>query len=534
MEAILDQHVAMNMNTVVFQVFTHGMAFYDSERLPWSPWLAGEPSKDPGWDPLAFAVEQAHERGLELHAWINVYQMGNPNTEIDSNHVRVTHPEWIKTYPWTGPIRDYWINPADPDAREWLLGNILEIVENYDIDAIHFDFIRYPENGFSDDHISKTAWPNGKASIFDWRRENINIFVREVYAAVKEAKPWVKVGSAPIGTYKNNGIPGFWAWDNLYQESRLWLEEGVHDYVAPQLYFDIGTGWSAHDFSMWLQDWINSSHGRHVYAGHGTWREVFAAEKVFTNGEIADQIDLVREFGAQGSVHFRYQFTNSLVLGGRYDYLTLPAPMPWRQEASAPTAPSNAQIEWDEENESVTVSWNASAASVDDPLRRYAVFRSEGVVPDLTTGRDLVAILGPQDTTYTESFSEPPRPHVYYTVVAQSQYGMLSDPSATVSTESTPLATNVPVSTQLLQITDVYPNPAVSAVNVRYEVPTSSRVEIILYDMLGRRVSVPYEGVQTAGWHEVKFEIDKLAPSVYILALESDGRRDVRKIVLSN
>src|SRR5690606_40682783 len=109
--------------------------------------------------------------------------------------VRVTHTEWIKTYPWTGPIRDYWINPADPDAREWLLGNILEIVENYDIDAIHFDFIRYPENGFSDDHISKTAWPNGKASIFDWRRENINIFVREVYAAVKEAKPWVKVGS---------------------------------------------------------------------------------------------------------------------------------------------------------------------------------------------------------------------------------------------------------------------------------------------------------------------------------------------------
>ncbi len=525
----MDEHVDLNMNTVVFQVFTHGMAFWDSERVPWSHLITDEPGKDPGWDPLAYAVEVAHERGLELHAWYNVFQMGNPNTEINADHVRNTNPDWVKPYHDGLDVRDYWINPAHPEAREWLVGNVLEIVENYDVDAIHFDYIRYPAYGFDDDHISKREWPNDAFFIDDWKRENVNIFAREVYAAVKEAKPWVKVGSAPIGTYKNDGTPGFWAWDHLYQASRVWLEEGVHDYLAPQLYFDIGTGFSSHDFRSWLIDWINNSHGRHIYAGHGTWRESFGD---FSTGEIGRQIGEMRERGADGSLHFRQSFVSRTLLRGQYDTPSLPARMPWRPEAAAPTAPAQALIEWSPESQTITISWDRSEASDVDPLRRYALFRSEGAPPDVTTAEDLVAIVGAQDTTYTETFTEPPRPHVYYSVVAQSQYGMVSDPSPTVTTETTPLTADLPQQASSVRIHDVYPNPAVNSVRVRFEVPSHGNVTFTLYDLLGRSVAVPFDADQSAGSHELELHVGDLAPAVYLLEMVSAAGTDVRRMVV--
>ncbi len=410
----------LGLNAVVFQVVARGDAMYPSERLPWAPWLTGLPAVDPGWDPLRYAIDVAHELGMELHAWYNVYRIGDTGTPksstIEPVHVYYANPQWVETVG-----NDLWLNPAYPELREWLVGNVLEIVENYDIDAIHFDFIRYNQGGYaSDNQLFQQYNPHNIGSIADWRRENINIFNRDVYAAVKNIKPWVKVGSTPVGHYKLSGSWGFLSgYGAVFQDSRRWLQEGVNDYLAPQIYWAIGSSSDAPQFEWLVDDWMGETYDRHVYIG-------IAAYKPNVFAEMPVEIDTTRNAGAQGQVYFRYDNINTTSpFSNRYAHPALIPVMEWgnTEPPPAPTAtrfdrlPGKgvAGIQWDTDGDSNELtaakrfvmyrlpSAGFVPADLDDPANMYDITGSTGYIPKTNRGSGNFFVVTALDRNNNES-----------------------------------------------------------------------------------------------------------------------------------
>jgi uncharacterized lipoprotein YddW (UPF0748 family) len=368
---IIRQSKDMGMNAVVFQVVARGDAMYRSERLPWAPWLTGSPGNDPGWDPLAVAIDEARKLGMELHAWFNVSLVASDHTGKSANsdppHIVYAEPEWV-----VRETTNHWLNPGIPDARQWQVENVIELVENYDIDAIHFDYIRYPSGGMpgiTDYNTRERYDPAGIANLNDWRRNNITEFVRAVHAEVRSRKLWVKIGGAVMGHYKQ--FPGSWAalwgFDSAYQESRLWLQEGLFDYAAPMIYWDIGNSIDRPPFEFLVRDWAGEHYDRHIYVGT-------AAYKSNVIGELPDQIDTVRAARLHGQVHFRYDNINQSPppFGDRYDYLSLVPTMEWMQ-GEAPPPPVALRYEIDRSDGTAEFRWEDS--SENDETFRYVVYQ---------------------------------------------------------------------------------------------------------------------------------------------------------------
>ena len=288
-----------HFNTVFFQVRPRGNTFYKSQYEPWAAELTGTLGQDPGWDPLEFAIEEAHKRGMELHAWFNVakiYNSGQPPLSSPRHILRI-HPEWAQNYDG-----EWWVDMGRPEVREYTENLVMELVRLYDIDGVHFDHIRYPGQKF-EDWNSFRLYSDG-VERDDWRRNNITRFVREMYAQIISEKPMMKVGSAPLGIYKliPGAQSGVSAYTELYQDSRLWLQEKIQDYVAPQLYWDFGeqTNPSDPDFRALCIDWSRNNFGRHIYVGLGVYRENIQKE-------ITEQIYLTRTVECQGQSSFRYE-----------------------------------------------------------------------------------------------------------------------------------------------------------------------------------------------------------------------------------
>jgi uncharacterized lipoprotein YddW (UPF0748 family) len=521
---------SLGMNTVVFQVLSHGEAMYESERLPWANWLTGSPGLNPGFDPLAVAVDEAHTNGMELHAWMNVFHVAAPTSNISPTveplHVRYAHPEWVQQ------ISDgtWWGNPGIPAFRDWQIANAMEIVSNYDVDAIHFDYMRYPERaGLPGDADLMLQEPNGASSLAEWRRENVNRFVRAAYDSVKSMKPWVKVGSAPIGAYRwfQNAPPGYWAWDDLYQDGFRWLADGVMDYVAPQLYFTIGTAplppntYLSQDFDHWMQGWMANRNGRHVYSGHAAWLET--AESRFPAGEVARQIESARAAGAHGQFHFRYAHTTGSPFGGHYQRPSLMPEMTW-QDGTEPSTPATG-ISYDRDSRVIEVSWSEVQSDENDPVRRYAIFRRVGGTPDETSALDLIGFVGATTNTWSEAFPSDPEAFVRYSVVAQTATGRISRPSNAVSTETTSLRSEDAVDHTGDVTLSIYPNPASNKVSVEILLPAAVRGQLTVFDMLGRRVHHVDLGVLAAGRTLSDMDIPHLPPGHYLIELSTESGR---------
>jgi uncharacterized lipoprotein YddW (UPF0748 family) len=266
--AILDGAVKLHLNVIVLQVRPCCDAMYDSKIEPWSEYLTGQMGKAPRpyYDPLAFAVEEAHKRGLELHAWFNPYRarLRESKSPVARNHVTVTHPELVRTYG-----KYLWLDPTEPGTRDYSLNVIMDVVRRYDIDGVHFDdyFYPYRENagGKELEFPDGAAWgryqkTGGKMSRNDWRRENVNLFVQAVYEGIKREKPWVKFGISPFGIWQPHypaGISGLNSYDVLYCDSRKWLANGWVDYLAPQLYWPVAQ--KAQSFPALLKWWAEQN-----------------------------------------------------------------------------------------------------------------------------------------------------------------------------------------------------------------------------------------------------------------------------------
>jgi len=294
LRAILDRARSLGLNAILLQVRPAGDALYASKIEPWSAFLTGAQGAEPSYDPLAFAVKEAHARGIELHAWFNPFRAAtNGKGSFAKNHISRVRPEWVRPH---GSL--LWLDPGVPEARDYVLRVVLDVVKRYDIDGVHIDdyFYPYPAKGISDfaDGASwKTYGVASGMSKADWRRDNINRFVETLYKSVKAEKPAVKVGISPFGIWRP-GVPATTeaqldAYDMLYCDAKLWLERGWCDYLSPQLYWSIEP--AKQSFPVLLDWWrAQSKAGRPVWPGIATER--IGAKRPAS--EIANQIAITR------------------------------------------------------------------------------------------------------------------------------------------------------------------------------------------------------------------------------------------------
>jgi uncharacterized lipoprotein YddW (UPF0748 family) len=306
MTEVLDRCVELKLNAVLLQVRPSCDAIYPSALEPWSEFVSGASGRSPGYDPLAEWIARAHERGIELHAWINPFRARHVKAEtpLDPRHIAVRRPDLVRSY--DGML---WLDPGEPEAREYSLNVVSDLVSRYNIDGVHIDdyFYPYPKTGvpFPDDKpFAAYQASGGTQARDDWRRDNINTFVRELYKRVKDIDPRRMVGISPFGIWRPGspaGVKGFDAYAGLYADAALWLREGWLDYAAPQLYWAVSA--PAQPFEPLLRWWMSQNPtGRHVWPGLYTSR--IKASEGWAPAEIESQIAVSRSVGSGGHIHF--------------------------------------------------------------------------------------------------------------------------------------------------------------------------------------------------------------------------------------
>ena len=353
--ALLDRAQEIGLNAVVLQVRTTADALYFSPFEPWSAYLTGRQGRapEPWYDPLDFAVSEAHARGMELHAWFNPYRAGHPSgsQRKDLTHISRQRPDLVKRY------GDFlWLDPGEPEAVDHSMRVILDVVRRYDVDGVHLDdyFYPYPVTSrgrrvpFPDADSYARARAEGETlGRDDWRRQNVDRFIERLYREVKAEKPWVKVGISPFGIWRPGypqGVTGMDQYAEIYADARKWLREGWLDYFAPQLYWAISS--RGQSFPALLDWW-----GGENVADRHLWPGLYDSRTLPDVGgyrpqEIIDQVELVRrDAEATGTIHFsmkalteRYTSLGTQLGAGAYAEPALVPASPWLSDA-APAAP---------------------------------------------------------------------------------------------------------------------------------------------------------------------------------------------------
>jgi uncharacterized lipoprotein YddW (UPF0748 family) len=349
---LLDAAAGLHLNAVILQVRPSADALYPSRLEPWSEYLTGrqgDPPK-PFYDPLKFAIDEAHKRGLELHCWINPYRAESPAQKgpLSRNHIARTNPELVKKY---GSF--LWMDPGEPKVQKRTLDVVRDLVKRYDLDGVHMDdyFYPYPEGGkdFPDDaSFGRYVKHGGRLARDDWRRQNVNSLVHTMYTSIKREKKWVLFGISPFGIYRP-GVPagihsGVDQYAELYADAKYWLNEGWCDYFSPQLYWAISA--KAQSYPVLLRWWASENlKKRHLWPGNYTGRTSPKSSN-WKPKEILDEIEVTRSTpGATGNVHFSmesflkdYGGVADAIRGGPYAEPALPPASPWLA-SGAPEAP---------------------------------------------------------------------------------------------------------------------------------------------------------------------------------------------------
>lgn len=378
---ILDKAAALHLNAVIFQVRPAADALYESPYEPWSSYLSGTMGLGPlpHYDPLEFVVREAHKRGLELHAWFNPYRAGHPSdrSEISSDHISKTNPEWVHQF------GDFlWLDPGHPEAKEHTLNVILDVVERYDIDGVHFDdyFYPYPSYDEGREFPDSLSWQKARERGVtmekdDWRRNNVDSLIEELSKRIKEINPDVKFGISPFGIWRP-GFPenttGFDAYSELYADAKLWLKEGWLDYFTPQIYYK--SSQIGQPFPIMLEWWVDQNdHDIHMWPGLFTSR-VRTQNPQWPLEEIIGQVYTSRAFpDVTGAVHFSMRTfslnsvdINRHIAAGPYAKPALKPASPWMST----DAPAQPEIEYELYDDR----WTLSFYSPDnDDIRWWAV-----------------------------------------------------------------------------------------------------------------------------------------------------------------
>lgn len=346
---LLDTLKNNNFNAVIFQVRPQADALYQSDIEPWSYYLTGQQGKapEPYYDPLRFWIKEAHDRGLEMHVWLNPYRAHTTKGGLSEKSIIHTHPELVVQ------LKDgqYWMDPALKETQDRSTAVVMDLVKRYDIDGVHFDDYFYPYdsyNGGEDfpDDVSWNTYQNtgGKLTRGDWRRESVNTFIKRIYQEIKSEKPHVKFGLSPFGIWRP-GFPefttGYDQYNKLYADAKLWLNEGWIDYFTPQLYWKINQ--IPQSFPVLLGWWKSENiKNRHLWPGINIG--LGGDEK--NSDEVINQLMITRGVlpDSKGAVHWsiapllKYSNLSKALLDGPYKNQALVPASPWL-DSKIPTAP---------------------------------------------------------------------------------------------------------------------------------------------------------------------------------------------------
>ncbi len=386
---LLDMNKRNGMNAVVVQIRPAADAFYASPYEPWSEWLTGTQGKPPSpyYDPLKFMITETHKRGMEFHAWMNPYRavFNIYKSSIAPNHITRLHPDWFIDY---GTVK--YFDPGNKDVQRYVTSIVKDVVSRYDIDAIHFDDYFYPYRIAGKefyDTASYQKYGNGMDRE-TWRRSNVDSIILMLSKAIKSVKPYCKFGISPFGVWRNidqdadgsNTKAGQTNYDDLYADILLWLKKGWIDYVAPQLYWEIGN--KIVGYEVLVDWWARHTYGRQLYIGHGIYKSTETRSRAWRNrNELPNQIKLLRQYPQiQGSIYFSSSSFNSNPNGWNdslrdnyYKYPAIVPPMNWIDSIKPPTP----QVSLDSSKVMIYdhfIDFYIRQDSVDSLVNRYVIY----------------------------------------------------------------------------------------------------------------------------------------------------------------
>jgi uncharacterized lipoprotein YddW (UPF0748 family) len=504
---------AANFNTIFFQVRARGDAYYRSSYEPWAENLTGTLGKDPGWDPLACLLAEAHAARMEVHAWINVYKVRGPGPVSSSSplHPARAHPEWTVNYRGEG-----WFDPGNPAVRGYLINLVLDLVRNYDIDGVNFDYARYPGKDFPDGETYR-RFGNGTARE-EWRRANVDRFIALSFDRLTAIRPLLKVGASPLGAASSESGESPGALALFSQDASGWMKAGKLDYVSPQLYWDIGASKGDPDFVWHLRNWQENASGRHVYAG-------IAAYKADVAREIPAEIDSTRAAGTAGQSFFRFENVRNLsLLEGRYDTPAAIPPMPWK-DAIPPSPPGTVAVSEVETNV-FQIEWlPSSRASDGDLAHSYRVYRWPTTAIPFDDPRALAAVTSGGVTVCLDTLHPPAGPANFYAVTAvdrANNEGLPSPVSGGIVKEFVALRRKL---TEVTALSASLSNDSGTPHLIAYSLQSRSPVELVLISHSQSAgdtvVASLVNGVQEGGIYIVGVGNVRFGPGRYLVRLKA-------------
>lgn len=373
----------LKLNAVIVQVRPTSDAFYKSELNPWSEYLTGTQGKDPGYDPLHFMIEETHKRSLEFHAWFNPFRISN-GTDMSGfapNNVALKNPGWVLKY--GGKL---YINPGIPEAREYVVNSVMEVVKNYDIDAVHFDdyFYPYPDGKKEiPDKETFNKYNRGFKNIEDWRRDNVNLVIKELSEKIAAEKNYVKFGISPFAIWRNKSSDptgsdtnGMSSYEAVYADSRAWIKNGWIDYIMPQIYWEFGNKAAAYEkvLSFWAEE-IKQNPNVHLYIGQGAYK--MGTTEAWKNPyELPNQLKYNQNFGeVKGSAFYNIHS----VLNNNDFLYALPNQL-YKNEAVVPVMPWKTPDDAKDLTPPVLTGHNMSLTITagNENTAYYIIYRSEG------------------------------------------------------------------------------------------------------------------------------------------------------------
>ena len=546
--AILNSHQQAGLNAVVVQVRSVCDALYQSPLEPWAEVLTGRQGQGPGYDVLAFMLLECHKRGMEFHAWFNPYRaVSNVQTAVlDPTHVVRRKPEWLLAQ---GTLRI--LNPALPDVRNYVTGVIMDVVRRYDIDGVHFDdyFYPYPPSTgtapFNDDSTF-VRHNRGFTNRADWRRDNVNLLVQQVSDSIRAVKPWVKFGVSPFGIWQNkttaqpngsatNGLQGY---NDIYADSRKWIQSGWLDYIAPQLYWHIGN--PAADYGLLIPWWdgvMKAANGRHLYIGQAAYRVGGSGEPAGwqQRNQIPTQLRLNRQTSTiQGSIFYNTTTFRNNPLGLRDSVRTnfyarpalLPA-MPWKPSFSPPTPTELTTIP---SGTTMALRWKVftgtTAPGFPSPVSQFVIYRFEGnAVGDRSTAQFIRAITPDATSNFTDTDLKPGQMYTYVVTTLDRLHNE--------STPSNPVQTQLVTAQEPIVVSEFInaPNPFADQTELRYTLTQRAEVTLTVSDLTGRQLSRLVNAQQSAGEHRAVWDARGVPSGVYLALLTVGGQRRTKRIV---
>ena len=416
---ILDKLKEANFNTVLFQTRTRGDVLYSSAIEPLNAILTGKANGNPGYDPLTFAVEECHKRGMECHAWMVAIPLGSKKHVASLGNQSVTKRQRKICVPYKN---EYFLNPGHPETKEYLMSLVRGVVSRYDVDGVHFDYLRYPEYApnFPDSYDFK-RYGKGR-SLAEFRRDNLTEIVRYIYKEVKAMKPWVKVSTCPVGKYRDTSrysSRGWNAFHAVYQDPQAWMSEGIQDQIYPMMYFQ------RNSFYPFALDWQEQSNGRQVIPGLGIYF-LDPREGNWTRDEIDRQMHFTRAHQLSGQGHYRMKYLMDDTQGiyteletNFYTYPALQPTMPWL-DSVAPTAPS--QLTVSTQSGYTELKWKAATDNDQQNAPHYVVYASNTYPVDTALPENILA-QSIRETRYTYAPLYPWMSKQYFAVTATDRYG---------------------------------------------------------------------------------------------------------------